>query len=233
MWVARPAGTIILHVGVQNTPAVRGHALRWQPEQAALAAPILGVVRRRFAGVSARDVVAVVAAIEAAGSGCVVAGGWGVDALAGRQRRRHRDLDLVVDDGSPEPATTAARVLDDLGFGLVRTERVETAYFADRRLYEDRRGTLVDVHPAYLGAPGAGGAHGDEGGTGASHGRSPRPGVPQLSDDDVTIGTIGGRKLACLSLRRQLALYGAHPHRSTDRADLQVLAALQQRSPGS
>jgi len=44
----------------------------------------------------ARDVVAVVSALEGTGVEVWVEGGWGVDALLGYQRRPHKDLDLVV-----------------------------------------------------------------------------------------------------------------------------------------
>src|SRR4051794_21469752 len=46
--------------------------------------------------------------LEAAGVRCWLAGGWGVDALVGRQTRVHRDLDLVLDRAHTE---TALRVL--------------------------------------------------------------------------------------------------------------------------
>ncbi|MDQ3485221.1 MAG: hypothetical protein M3445_07400 [Actinomycetota bacterium] len=43
------------------------------------------------------EVLAILAALEATGTRLWVAGGWGVDALVGRQTRARRDLDLLLD----------------------------------------------------------------------------------------------------------------------------------------
>jgi len=43
------------------------------------------------------EVLAILGAVEVTGTRLWVAGGWGVDALVGRQTRAHRDLDLLVD----------------------------------------------------------------------------------------------------------------------------------------
>jgi len=43
------------------------------------------------------EVLAILGALDATGTRLWVAGGWGVDALVGRQTRAHRDLDLLVD----------------------------------------------------------------------------------------------------------------------------------------
>jgi hypothetical protein len=54
------------------------------------------------------EVLGVLADLTEAGCSVWVAGGWGVDALVGRQTRLHRDLDLAL-DGRDE--TVALRVL--------------------------------------------------------------------------------------------------------------------------
>lgn len=48
-------------------------------------------------------------------SGCLAraGGGWGVDALVGRQTRAHRDLDLAV---NAEDESAALRVLEHRGY---------------------------------------------------------------------------------------------------------------------
>ena len=43
------------------------------------------------------EVLAILGAVEVTGTRLWVAGGWGVDALVGRQTRAHRDLDLILD----------------------------------------------------------------------------------------------------------------------------------------
>lgn len=66
----------------------------------------------------AQDVVAAIEALSEAGLDVVVAGGWGIDALLGRQTRRHTDLDLLVTGGLPA-VRTAADVLAERGFRVV------------------------------------------------------------------------------------------------------------------
>ena len=55
-----------------------------------------GLGREPQKDMSAEDVVAIVNRLERAGLSVWVDGGWGVDALVGRQTRPHDDLDLVV-----------------------------------------------------------------------------------------------------------------------------------------
>lgn len=54
-------------------------------------------------------------ALEAAGVETVLIGGWGIDALVGRQLRPHRDLDLLADEEQLDPAVEA---LERIGFEL-------------------------------------------------------------------------------------------------------------------
>jgi lincosamide nucleotidyltransferase A/C/D/E len=62
---------------------------------------------------NAQTVLTVLAALEAAGIEIWLDGGWGVDALLGKQTREHRDLDLIVAVGEV-PRLEA--VLDGCGF---------------------------------------------------------------------------------------------------------------------
>jgi hypothetical protein len=63
------------------------------------------------------EVPAVLADLTEAGCSVWVVGGWGVDALIGRQTRLHRDLDLALD---ARKETVALRVLERRG------HRIET-----------------------------------------------------------------------------------------------------------
>ena len=58
-------------------------------------------------GMPAGEVHRVLDALTSAGCPTWLAGGWGVDALAGRQTRAHRDLDLLVEAGPLDAALTA------------------------------------------------------------------------------------------------------------------------------
>jgi lincosamide nucleotidyltransferase A/C/D/E len=71
---------------------------------------------RLYVEMDAPSVTAVLDAFETVGADPCVAGGWGVDALCGRQTRRHLDLDVIV---NPQAVVAARRVLADLGFDNV------------------------------------------------------------------------------------------------------------------
>jgi len=55
-----------------------------------------GLGRKPQKDLSAADVVTIVDRLERAGLHVWIDGGWGVDALVGRQTRPHDDLDLVI-----------------------------------------------------------------------------------------------------------------------------------------
>jgi lincosamide nucleotidyltransferase A/C/D/E len=203
---------------VRRDDGRRFGTLRWSPAVARRASPTAGLLRRRLLGVRAGDVVEIVDAVEAAGSHCVVLGGWAVDALVGHRTRRHADLDLAVDDGTPRPTAVAAGVLVTSGFGLVRQDHVPTARFAHRWLYEDARGRLVDLHPARLDPLPAG--------------ERVEPGVPVLTADAIATGWIGTRAVRCLSAAGQLELRREYQERPVDQADLRLLERLAGGVPG-
>lgn len=62
---------------------------------------------------AASQVHIILASLEAAGVEAWVSGGWGIDALAGEQRRVHRDLDLMLDFEDQQRALDA---LAELGY---------------------------------------------------------------------------------------------------------------------
>src|SRR3954471_4183868 len=124
----------------------------------------------------AADVHAVLDAL--AGARVWVAGGWGVDALVGRQTREHRDLDLAVD---ALDESTCERAVAALGYG------VETDWRPTRVEFMASGSRWVDLHPVVFAADGSG--------------RQPDLGGGHFvypSDCFVT-GTIGGVTVPCLS----------------------------------
>jgi hypothetical protein len=56
----------------------------------------------------AEDALSVLDVLRNAGADVWIGGGWGIDALVGRQTRQHRDLDLMHRK-SQEPAVVAAQ----------------------------------------------------------------------------------------------------------------------------
>jgi len=154
---------------------------------------------------TAGEVLTVIDALEAAGCNVWIEGGWGVDALAGRQTRAHRDLDLAVD--AVAEATVLA-TLERLGY-VVETDwrpvRVE--------LSAAGRG-WVDVHPVAFDAEGNGAQAGRDGET------YPYPAA------GFTTGTVAGRRVGCITAAQQIAWRSGYELRDVDRHDLAVLRRL-------
>src|SRR5436305_13032130 len=103
---------------------------------------------------SAAEVLAVLDALAAAGCPAWIGGGWGVDALAGRQTRSHRDLDLAI-DAAGETAALAALA--------ARGYVVETDWRPVRVEVAAPPGRWVDLHPVAFGADGSGTQAGPDG----------------------------------------------------------------------
>jgi lincosamide nucleotidyltransferase A/C/D/E len=134
-----------------------------------------------------------------------ISGGWGVDALAGQQTRRHRDLDLAI---HAEHEDAALRALCQLGYVIEtdwRPVRVEVA--------ANGRGR-VDLHPLAFDHVGDGHQAGLDG---ASF-RWPKA--------CFSIGAIAGRRVNCISLDQQLLFHSGYEPREIDRADLALLHRL-------
>lgn len=102
----------------------------------------------------ATDVIALYRAFDAAGAPVWLMGGWGVDALLGRQTRPHHDLDVLVDVSNVE---RLRRCLIDLGFALRYTWDDEVRWVRDdvwsspleqpsAFVYGHDDGREVDVH---------------------------------------------------------------------------------------
>lgn len=142
-------------------------------------------------------------ALDGAGCRVWVAGGWGVDALVGRQTRPHRDLDLAL-DATGEVAALGA--LAALGY-VVETDwrpvRVELVAPGAR---------WVDLHPVVFDAAGRGTQSGLDGVT------------FDYPVGCLVTGTIGGRAVGCLSVAQQVAFHTGYPPRAVDLADLALLA---------
>jgi len=143
-------------------------------------------------------------ALEGAGIEVWVAGGWGIDALVGRQTRQHRDLDVLL----PLPKTLAAlHTLQAEGF------RVETDWFPVRFEMIDSRRRAVDVHPIRLQPDGGAVLEMLEGGAwdfdaGALSGQ----------------GVIAARQVRCLSATEQIRSHVGYYPTDVDRADVTLLA---------
>jgi lincosamide nucleotidyltransferase A/C/D/E len=154
--------------------------------------------------VRADDVLAVLARLGAAGVPVWLDGGWGVDALLGRQTRPHGDADLVLPLDQTERAIMAVA---GLGFAVAEDRR------PIRLVLRDAAGRQVDVHPVVFDAVGDGwqrGANPD-----GSDCRYPAAGF-------VT-GAVAGRPVGCLSAAVQVAHHTGYPPTEKDRRDARRL----------
>lgn len=148
------------------------------------------------------EVLAVLGALSGAGCRFWAGGGWGIDALVGRQTRAHRDLDLAVDVRDEDRAMWA---LQSLGY------RVETDW-RPVRVELVRPGVgWVDLHPVAF----------DEAGYGRQAGLN--GGFFDYPPDAFGVGALTGRAVPCLSRDQQLRFHRGCELRDVDRHDLQLL----------
>ncbi len=137
-----------------------------------------------------------------AGAEVWIAGGWGIDALLGRQTREHGDLDLLHRQ-EQEPALLAA--LAAAGFAETLDRRPV------RFVVSDPAGTEIDLHPLRFAPDGSGSAEQS----------SFDPGRPfRYPAECFVTGSIAGVAVPCLSVDRQVAFHQGYEPREQDRQDM-------------
>jgi|BarGraNGADG00212_1021973.scaffolds.fasta_scaffold01574_4 lincosamide nucleotidyltransferase A/C/D/E len=154
------------------------------------------------------DVLGIINALDEAKVRCWLAGGWGMDALLGRQTRRHDDVDLVIDEFGRR-LDSACTALEPLGFRVVTNER-EPVWMPDRCGLEDEARHRIDLlsldWPKLRSALAA------------------REGATEPSfESAISVGLVRGREVPCLSSATQRILHFGFAQRRVDRLDLQIL----------
>jgi lincosamide nucleotidyltransferase A/C/D/E len=163
--------------------------------------------------VDATEVLRVLGALDAAGIGWGITGGWGIDALLHRETRSHGDVDLGI---ASEGLDDAIDAIEPLGYVLIRDER-------PARVVLTSDVGQVDLHPIVWQLSGAGVQTGLDGET---------FNYPAGSLDAV--GEIGGRAVRCGTPELQVAFHGHYEPRDHDRRDMAALAeAFGVSLPGS
>jgi len=152
----------------------------------------------------ARDVLEIVDRLDVACERAWLDGGWGVDALIGRQTRDHDDLDVVIPLSEGD---VARRTLTTLGFELTEDEATLCFVAHDAR---DRR---VDAHTVTLD---------DEGGALQRQEDGTFWRYPPKSFSGL--GRVGGREVACLSAEAQVLCHLNYELDEKDRRDMRLLA---------
>lgn len=151
----------------------------------------------------AEDVIAILDRFDEANIDVWVDGGWGVDALVGRQTRPHEDLDLVIGRADLEHSI---KLFEEIGFYVVLDER--PASIVIRR----RDGLSIDMHPVDW----------DDEGNAIQLALDGEPHTYPAPDLKAT-GTIGGRQVHCLSPELSLKGKTGYPFDSNDLHDRQLL----------
>jgi lincosamide nucleotidyltransferase A/C/D/E len=161
-------------------------------------------------GTCLAEVFTVLDVLTSAGCRLWLEGGWGVDALVGRQTRPHRDVDIDI-DREQEGVVLGSLV----GAGY----RVETDWRPNRvELVAGGRG-WVDVHPLQLQADGSARQVGLDGD------------VYYFAPDYFTVGSLAGRAVPCFSVAAQRRFHSGYEPRPQDLHDLALLAQLHQGGP--
>ncbi|WP_022908842.1 nucleotidyltransferase domain-containing protein [Aestuariimicrobium kwangyangense] len=166
-------------------------------------------VTERSQGISAEEVAAIVDHLESSGVTYQVNGGWGVDALVGRQTREHSDVDVFVDGLAFEQVADwllARGYVEEQDFMPVATWFVQVT--------EDRI-NRVDLHPMVL----------DDDGNGYQSGELDR--YFHHRADQRTTGTIAGRPVVVGNREHLVSLRKGYPPRPVDLHDLIELEKLR------
>ncbi len=156
-------------------------------------------------GMRLADVLTVLDALTAAGCRWWLEGGWGVDALVGRQTRPHRDVDVDLDAAGEE---RALEVLAGLGYA------VETDWRPNRvELVAPGRGR-VDLHPLLV----------DQYGNARQAALDGR--FHAFARSVFVTGSLDGVPVPCVSAGAQRRFRTGYPLREVDRHDLAQLEAI-------
>ncbi len=178
--------------------------------------PLAARLRDRRFEMPAPEVLRVLDGLESSGVQARLAGGWGVDALLGRQTRRHRDLDVVIDSDEEGERNALAR-FQGLGYSPVAERSPAGQWMPAKVVLRHPSGRTVDLllaHPAADGLPTA------DVETGFAYG-----------PDSFTVGVVGDREVSCLSPSMQAMFHDGYEPPEQDRRDMTLLCQHFRLSP--
>ena len=157
--------------------------------------------------IDAADAGRILGQLEAAGLVVWLDGGWGVDALLGRQTRPHRDLDLVI---ARDDLAAAQQTLAAAGFAHDATA---VPGLPARLVLVDADGRQVDLHPVIFDRHGCGWQDLGADAWGA-----------YPAEELTATGVIAGRSVRCKTPALEVRHRMGYPLSATDRHDLSLLA---------
>lgn len=154
---------------------------------------------------SPQDFMKVIGILETSSVKYWIDGGWGIDVLAGKQTRSHRDIDIDFDARYTEKLLA---LLENNGYV------VETDWAPVRiELYSQELGYL-DIHPFILNKDGTSKQANSEGGYFA------------FEADYFGSGVFEGKVIPCISAKGQKVFHTGYELRDTDKQDLEIIEKL-------
>ncbi len=151
----------------------------------------------------AQDVLEIVNQLEKARVVIWLDGGWGVDALVGRQTRPHGDVDVVI---SLDQARFVEETLRSAGYVVTEDER------PTRFVMRDSQGRTIDCHPVTFDQQGDGIQQLPDG----TDFHYPREGL-------AGIGHVEGQVIRCITARAQVLCHLGYEPDEKDLHDMQQL----------
>ena len=151
------------------------------------------------------DLMTIIHLLENAGIRYWLDGGWGVDILAGKQTRAHRDIDINFDSQHTEKLLN---ILFKYGY------KVDTDWKPVRiELYSDKYGYL-DIHPFILNEDGTSKQADLEGGW------------YEFDKDLFSNAVFEGKIIPCISLKGQKLFHSGYELRDKDKHDILILESI-------
>lgn len=151
------------------------------------------------------DLMTIVSLLENANIKYWIDGGWGVDILAGKQTRNHRDIDVDFDAQYTEELL---KILLKYGY------EVDTDWKPVRiELYSEKYGYL-DIHPFILNEDGTSKQADLEGG------------FYEFEKDFFCNAIFEGKTIPCISLKGQKIFHSGYELRDKDKQDIAILESL-------
>jgi lincosamide nucleotidyltransferase A/C/D/E len=151
------------------------------------------------------DLMTIINLLENANIKYWIDGGWGVDILAGKQTRNHRDIDVDFDAQHTEELL---KILLKYGY------EVDTDWKPVRiELYSEKYGYL-DIHPFILNEDGTSKQADLEGG------------FYEFEKDFFSNAIFEGKTIPCISLKGQKIFHSGYELRDKDKQDIAVLESL-------
>lgn len=151
------------------------------------------------------DLITVIKILEESSITYWIDGGWGIDILAGKQTRTHRDIDIDFDAQYTEKLLT---ILKAHGY------QVETDWTPIRiELYNEKLGYL-DIHPFIINEDGTSKQADLEGGW------------YEFEADYFGSAIFEGKTIPCISVKGQKIFHTGYELREVDKHDIEIIENL-------